>query len=140
MESLDLTFEFNSNDRLSFLALFYFERPMLHIGLDNRVIEFSSYKPLSIEDSVVWIFGCLVFGCVSDKSFSVSEANIWWSSSVSLIVGYDLDLVILPHSDTGVCCSEIDSDCFWCVAHFCFENNYRSGGEIFKEGNCSSIF
>lgn len=140
MEFLNLAFKFDYNDRLSFLALFYFERPMFHIRLDDRVIELSSYKSLSIEDSIVWIFGCLVFGCISDKSFSVSEANIRWGSSVSLIVGDDLDLVILPHSNTGVCCSEIDSDCFWCVTHFCFENNYKSGSEIFKEGNCSSIF
>ena len=81
---------------------FDLEWPVLHIFLHNFVIEFPADESLGIEHSIVRILGHLVLGCVSNESFSFGEANIGWSGSVSLIVGYDLHPIVLPHSHTGV--------------------------------------
>lgn len=93
---------------------------MFDIRLHNCISEFTADESFGIEDSVVRVFGSLIFGCVSDESFSFSECDIGWGGSVSLVVSDDLNSVILPHSNTGVGGSEIDSDSFRSVAHLFF--------------------
>jgi hypothetical protein len=112
MELLDFTFVFDDNDGFSFLSLFDLEGPMLHICLNDWIIEFPANKSLGIEDCVMGVFGCLIFGSISDKSFGLCKGDIRWSGSVALIVGYDLDSVVLPYPYTRVGCTKIDSDCF----------------------------
>ena len=129
MEFLCLVFVFNNNERFVIWSCLYFERPKFHIFLNYWVIEFSANKSLCIKDSVSWVFGSLIFGCISDKSFCVSEGNIWGSSSVSLVVGYDLDSFVLPDTYTGVGGSKINSNSFslwffWISHSFLIANSF----------------
>ena len=85
---------------------------MLHVFLNNRIIELPADQPLGVEDGIAGIFGNLVFGGVADESFVVGEGDIGGSGSVALIVGDDLDSIILPDTDAGVGGAEVDSDGF----------------------------
>ena len=85
---------------------------MLHIFLNNWVIKLSSDQSLGIEDRVSWVLCNLVFGCISYESFIVIEGNVGWCGSISLIIGNDLDSVILPDANTRVGSSQVDSDSF----------------------------
>ncbi len=99
---------------------------MLHVLLNYWVVEFSSDESFGIEDRVVGIFGHLVLGGVSDESLGVSEGDIGWGGSISLIVGNDLNSIILPNTNTGVGSAKVDSNSFFrnfSVRHFdCFCN------------------
>ena len=86
---------------------------MFHVLLNNGISKLSSDQSLGIEDRVAWVLGDLVFGCISDESFVVIEGDIGRSGSVSLIIGNDLNSVVLPDADTGVGGTEIDSDSFF---------------------------
>jgi len=80
--------------------------------LYDGITKLSSDEPFGIEDSVDGVFGGLVLGSITDKSFSFSEANIGWGGSVTLVVGDDLDSFVLPDADTGVGGSKINADGF----------------------------
>jgi len=77
-----------------------FERPMLHVGLNGSVGEFSSDQTLGVEDSIMRIHGSLGLGGISDKTFGLGESNIRRGSTVALVVGNYLDTVISPNADT----------------------------------------
>jgi hypothetical protein len=117
MELFVFSFELDDNDRLSFGSFLNFEGPVFHIRLDNGIIEFPADESLGIKNGVMWIFSGLIFGRITDESLSFGEGDIRWSGSVTLIIGDDLNSVILPDSNTGVSGSEIDSDGFGSVAH-----------------------
>jgi hypothetical protein len=74
-ENLLLSSVFNLNVRFPGLVN-DLERPVLHIGLDLIVNEFSANQTLGIENSVVWVHGDLVFGGISDQTFRVVERNV----------------------------------------------------------------
>ena len=86
------------------------EWPELDIALHALVLILSSDKSLSIEDGVGWVSSGLILSSISDESFFFGEGNVRGSGVESLIVGDNLDLVVHPHSDAGVCGSEINSD------------------------------
>ena len=117
MKLFVFSFELDDNDRLSFGSFLNFEGPVFHIRLDNGIIEFPADESLGIKNGVMWIFSGLIFGGITDESLSFGEGDIRWSGSVTLIIGDDLNSVILPDSNTGVSGSEIDSDGFGSVAH-----------------------
>jgi len=96
------------------------EGPELHVGLNLSVGELSSDKTLGIEDGVLGVSGDLGLGGISNKTLLLSEGNVRGGGVETLIVGDDFDLIILPDSDTGVSCTEIDtySKRFWC--HLCW--------------------
>ena len=100
MEFLVFPFELNDDDRFSVWSFLNFKGPMFHICLDDGIVEFSADKSLGVEDGVVWVFGSLIFGSISNQSFILGEGDIRWSGPVSLVVGNDFDSVILPDSDT----------------------------------------
>ena len=77
--------------RLRALALFLMSNLFF---LDNRVIEFSANESLGIEDGVVWVFGSLIFGSITDEPFGFCKGDIRRSGSVSLVIGDDFDSVI----------------------------------------------
>ena len=55
------------------------------------------------EDSrVVWIHRNLVLRGITDETFGVRERYIGWGSPVTLVVGNDLNSIILPNADTAV--------------------------------------
>jgi hypothetical protein len=132
VEFLGLTLELNNNAWLLVWASFDFKGPQLDILLDDRVVELSSDKSLGIENSVNWVSSNLILSGITDKSFSISETNVRWGGSVTLIVGDDFNSVVDPNSDAGVGCSEINTNSgrisFLLVGHviekICF--NYES--------------
>ena len=85
---------------------------MGHVLLNNWVIELPSDQSFGIEDGVSRIFGNLIFSCISDESLCFCEGDIGGSSSVSLIIGNDLNPIVLPDTDTGVGGAQIDSNSF----------------------------
>ena len=60
------------------------EGPVLHVGLDDGIVELSANQSLGVEDRVRWVHGDLVLGGITDKSFGVGEGNVRWGSSVTL--------------------------------------------------------
>ena len=62
------------------------------------------------EDGVDRVHGDLVLGGVTDETLRVGEADVRRRRSVTLVVGDDLDAVMLPNADARVRRSEIDSD------------------------------
>jgi hypothetical protein len=81
----------------------------LHVGLDLRVIELSADETLGVEDRVVRVHRNLVLGSISDETLRVGEGDVGRGGAVSLVVGDDLDTVVLPDSDAGVGGSEVNS-------------------------------
>lgn len=76
MELLCFSFILNNNDWFVIRSSLDLEWPKLNVLLYNWVIKLSSDKSLGIEDSVNGVFGSLVLGCISDKSFGIGEGNI----------------------------------------------------------------
>ena len=91
-------------------ARLYIERPVSHILLNDGVGKLPADQTFGIEDGVVRIFGHLILGGVTNESFSLSEGDIRWSCSISLIVDYDLNSVVLPHTHAGVGSTQINTD------------------------------
>ena len=85
------------------------ERPTLHVGLDLSVGELASDEALGVEDGVVRVHGDLVLGGISDEALVVGETDVGGGGAVSLVVGDDLNAVVLPDTDARVGGSEIDS-------------------------------
>ena len=52
------------------------------------------------EDGVDGVHGNLVLGGVADKPLGVGERDIRRRGAVALVVGDDLDTVVLPDTDT----------------------------------------
>lgn len=119
--------------RLVVRSGFHFEGPVFHIFLNDLILELSANQSLGIEDGVGGIFGNLVLGSISDQPFVVSEGNIGGSGSVSLIIGNDLNSIVLPDTDAGVGGTQINTNSFlrhFSIAHFlCFFFNYKVFGE-----------
>ncbi len=136
MELFCLSFEFYNYVRLSVCSSFNFERPMLHICLDDTIGKLSAYEPFSIKDCIVWILSRLVFSSISYQSFSFCKGHIRRCCPVSLIIGYNLDTIVLPHSYTRVSCSQIDSNCFR-RSHFNF--NKEKVADIFIGQNVLEV-
>lgn len=80
------------------------------------------------EDGVDGVHGNLVLGGVTDETLGVREGNIRRRRSVTLVVGDDLNTVVLPHSDARVCGSEIDSDSgpLSFASHYCSRSDRKS--------------
>jgi hypothetical protein len=85
---------------------------VLHVSLDGRISELPSDKTLSIEDSVGSVHSDLVLGGITDQALGLVEGYVGRGSAVTLVVGDDLNAVVLPNSYAGVGGSEIDSDGF----------------------------
>jgi hypothetical protein len=52
----------------------------------------------------------LILSGITDETLRVSKSDVRRRGSVTLIVGDDFNTVMLPHTDTRVGGSEIDSD------------------------------
>lgn len=100
------------NDGSSIIACLHLERPVLHVLLHDLIVELPSDESLGIKDGVVRILGHLVLGRISDEPLSFREGDIRRGGPVSLIVGDDLNPVVLPNSNTGVGGSQVDSHSF----------------------------
>ena len=76
------------------------ERPVLLITLDLRVLEFTTNETLSVEDGIARVHGDLVLGSISNQSLTLTESDIRKGGTVTLVVGNNLNTVILPDTDT----------------------------------------
>jgi hypothetical protein len=65
---------------------------------------------LLTEDGVDGVHGDLVLGGVADEPLGVREGHIGRRGAVALVVGDDLDAVMLPHADARVGRAEVDAD------------------------------
>lgn len=124
MELLGLTFEFNNNERFVVRASFYFEWPELDIFLDNSITVFSTNESLCIKDCVSRISSYLVFGSITKESLSFCECNIRGSGSVTLVIGYNFNSIILEYTNTRISCTQVYSNAnsfsFFLTCHFLF--------------------
>ena len=75
---------------------------MLGVLLYGGVIEPPTDEPLGIEDSVAWIPGDLVLGCITNESLSLGESNVGRSGPVALVIGNDVHSLVLPDTHTRV--------------------------------------
>jgi len=73
---------------------------VLHITLDGGIVETTADKTLCIEKSVLGVHGNLVLGCITDETLGVGEGDVRGGSAVTLIVGDDLNTIILPDTNT----------------------------------------
>lgn len=106
-----LTTVLNFDDRLSTLG-HDLEREVLHIRLHLGVIEFPANETLGIEDGVVGVHGDLVLRGVTDETLVVGERDIGRGRAVTLVVGDNLDSVVLPDTDAGVGGAQVNTDRF----------------------------
>lgn len=79
---------------------------MLYVGLD-----FATDETLRAKDDVEGVHRDLVLRGVTDETLYVEKRDIG-SGAVTLVVGDDLDMVVLLDTDIRVGGSEIDSDGF----------------------------
>ena len=104
---------------------------MLDIGLNLSIAELATDETLSVEDGVVGVHGDLVLGSVTNQSLTLAEGDIGGGGTVTLVVGDDLDTIVLPDTDTSeeqnsctdlyvrVSSTEIDTNgSIRCVLHF----------------------
>jgi len=47
----------------------------------------------------MWVHRNLIFGSVADESFSVGKGDVGWGGPIALVIGDDLNTIILPDTD-----------------------------------------
>ena len=99
MELLGLTLVINNDDGLVALAGLNLEGPVLHVVLDGLLRELSTDESLGVEDGVLGVSGNLILSRVTNESLLLGEGDIRWGGVVTLVVGDDFDLVVLPHTN-----------------------------------------
>lgn len=62
------------------------------------------------EDGVDGVHRHLILGGVADEALAVSETDVGRRRPIPLVIGYDLDAIVLPHADAGVGRPEVDPD------------------------------
>jgi hypothetical protein len=55
---------------------------------------------LHVKDSSLGVGGVLVLGGVTDEALLISESHVGGSDTVSLVVGENLNLAVLHHTNT----------------------------------------
>ncbi|KAM2637935.1 hypothetical protein EV1_022365 [Malus domestica] len=75
------------------------EWPQLHVALDRGIGNSTTNQPLSIEDGVNGVHGDLILGGISDQPLGISKSDIRRGGFVTLVVGNDLNTVVLPDTD-----------------------------------------
>jgi hypothetical protein len=78
------------------------------------------------EDGVGGIHGDLVLGGVADEPLGVGEGDIGRRGAVPLVVGDDLDAVVLPHADARVGRAEVDTNGRTPALRHCFRSKRGS--------------
>ena len=53
----------------------------------------------------------LILGCVANETLAVlGECNVTGCDAISLFVGAYFDTAVAPYGNTGIGCSEVDTD------------------------------
>ena len=77
------------------------EGEVLDVGLHLSIGELATDEALRIEDGVMGVHRDLVLGRITDQTLGVGEGDIGRGGTVSLVVGDDLDTVVLPDTDAA---------------------------------------
>jgi len=80
--------------------------------LDGLVGESATYQTFGVKDGVLWVHGSLVDGSVTQQPLSVGEGNVGRGCAVALVIGNDLDVVVLPHCHAAIGCSQVNAYSF----------------------------
>jgi hypothetical protein len=78
-------------------------------GLGRRVGELAADEALGVEDGVLRVHRGLVLGGVADHALRLREGDERRGGAVTLVVGDDLDAVILPDADARVRGAEVNA-------------------------------
>ena len=78
------------------------ERKAFDVRLDLWIGECTPNESLDIEDGVVGIQNSLSFGSVADEAVGVGEGHVRGRAEVTLVIGNNLDPVVIPYGYTAV--------------------------------------
>mmetsp|Transcript_20468 Transcript_20468/g.28362 ORF Transcript_20468/g.28362 Transcript_20468/m.28362 type:complete len:236 (-) Transcript_20468:151-858(-) len=95
-----LTLVINLNHRFFSVTRQDSERPQFQIRLDAGIAVLASNESLGVKNCVAWVHRDLILSGITNETFCVSESNIGRCSSVTLVVGNDLNTVMLPDTNT----------------------------------------
>lgn len=84
---------------------------MLHIRLDNSIIEPPSDQTFDIKNCVGGVHCNLILHSIADQSFGISKGGITWGGSVSLVVGSYFHFPMLEDTHTRVDGAKINYNC-----------------------------
>ena len=79
-----------------------FEGEVPIISINLSIAELATDETLSVEDGIARVHGDLVLGSISNQSLTLTESDIRKGGTVTLVVGNNLNTVILPDTDTTV--------------------------------------
>merc|ERR1719160_2456402 len=85
------------------------EGEVLQVRLGRRVRELAADQALGVEDGVLRVHGGLVLGRVADHALRLREGDERGRGAVALVVGDDLDAVVLPDADARVRGAEVNA-------------------------------
>ena len=119
----------------------HLEGEVLHVALGGRVGELAADEALGVEDGVRGVHRRLVLRGVADHALRLREGDERGRRAVALVVGDDLNAVVLPDADARVGGAQVDADrrslnlavlahvCWWYC--FCFACGWGMGWCVF---------
>lgn len=70
-----------------------------YVQLSLQVVELAANEALGVEDGVDGVYRAPMLHGVTDETLGFGEGDICWGGEVALVVGDDLDMVMLPDTD-----------------------------------------
>mmetsp|Transcript_15901 Transcript_15901/g.17744 ORF Transcript_15901/g.17744 Transcript_15901/m.17744 type:complete len:210 (-) Transcript_15901:75-704(-) len=110
LESLSFSLEPDFNHRFGGWSVNNFERPMSNVTLNRIITEFTADESFCIKDGVLGVSSNLIFCRITDQTFFVRKGDIRRSSTVALVIGDNLDFVVLQNSNTRIGSTQIYSN------------------------------
>ncbi|RNA17421.1 NAD-specific glutamate dehydrogenase [Brachionus plicatilis] len=88
----------------------HFERPVLHVALDGRVLELAADQTLGVEYRVLRVGRELVFGGIADQALALArKRHVGRSDPVALVVGDYFHATVLHYANARVCGAQVDA-------------------------------
>ena len=115
-ERLSLALVLHFNHRLAIRTRLQRERPVLHVALHRRIIELTADQTLRVEHRVRGVHRHLVLRSITDQTLRIRERHVGRRRTLTLVVGNNLHLVVLPNTHTRVCGTQIDTNRFTSIS------------------------